>query len=80
MAAVLNRPLVSIFGPTDPVWVGPYGKPESVVRVELPCSPCYLRKLSQCPHEHACMQQVTAEMVMEQLRAVLGNELMLRVA
>ena len=73
LAAALGTPLVAIFGPTDPVWVGPYGKPESVVRVGLECSPCYLRKLRECPYDHACMRQVTAEMVIERAKQVLGD-------
>ncbi len=39
LAVALNRPVVSIFGPTDPVRIGPYGQPHSVVRTNLPCSP-----------------------------------------
>ena len=73
LAAALGTPLVAIFGPTDPVWVGPYGKPESVVRVGLECSPCYLRKLRECPYDHACMRQVSAEMVIERAKQVLGD-------
>jgi lipopolysaccharide heptosyltransferase I len=72
LAVALGRPVVSIFGPTNPVLVGPYGHPESVVRSGLACSPCRFRKLSQCPHDHACMEQVSAAMVIERIDAVLG--------
>lgn len=65
MAAALSRPLVALFGPTSPRRTGPYGRMLDVLRVELPCSPCYLRKLCQCPHEHACMQRLTVETVAE---------------
>ena len=65
LAVALGRPVVSVFGPTCPTRVGPYGKPESVVRVPLACSPCHLRKLRQCPHEHVCMKQVTSQMVLD---------------
>ena len=44
LAVALQRPVVSIFGPTDPVWAGPYKRDGAVLRVELPCSPCYLRR------------------------------------
>jgi ADP-heptose:LPS heptosyltransferase len=73
LAVALNRPVVSIFGPTNPTWVGPYRRPQSVVRVDLPCSPCYFRRLSQCPNDHACMKQVSAEQVIERVRNVLGQ-------
>jgi lipopolysaccharide heptosyltransferase II len=73
LAAALGTPVVAIFGPTDPVWVGPYGSPRSVVRVGLPCSPCYLRKLRECPYDHACMKQVSAEMVIDRAHEILGD-------
>jgi heptosyltransferase-2 len=74
VAAALGRPTVSIFGPTNPVQVGPYGQPGSVVRLDLPCSPCNFRLLSQCPNGHACMRELKTEMVMERVRAVLAGK------
>lgn len=59
MAACFNRPLVALFGPTSPVRTGPYARLDDIVRVDLPCAPCYYRKLSQCPHDHACMRDLT---------------------
>jgi lipopolysaccharide heptosyltransferase I len=72
IAAALGRPAVSIFGPTNPVQVGPYGQPGSVVRLDLPCSPCNFRLLAQCPNGHACMRDLSTDMVMEKVRAVLA--------
>ncbi len=74
LAVALERPVVSVFGPTDPVWVGPYGRPHAVVRVALPCSPCYLRRLQACSHGHACMKEVTGKMVITCLEKVLAGE------
>ena len=73
VAASLGRPMVSVFGPTNPVHIGPYERPESVVRVDLPCSPCNYRRLSQCPFDHACMKQVTSAMVVERVRKILST-------
>jgi lipopolysaccharide heptosyltransferase I len=73
VAASLGKPMVSVFGPTNPVHIGPYERPESVVRVDLPCSPCNYRRLSQCPFDHACMKQVTSEMVVERARKILAT-------
>src|SRR5262249_22935053 len=50
LAVALNRPVIGIFGPTDPVWVGPYGRPHVVLHADLACSPCYLRRLKDCQH------------------------------
>ena len=72
VAASLGKPMVSVFGPTNPVHIGPYQRPESVVRVDLPCSPCNYRRLSQCPFDHACMKQVTSAMVVERARKILA--------
>ena len=72
VAASLGRPMVSVFGPTNPVHIGPYERPESVVRVDLPCSPCNYRRLSQCPFDHACMKKVTSAMVVERVRKILS--------
>ncbi|HVC93324.1 MAG TPA: lipopolysaccharide heptosyltransferase II [Pirellulales bacterium] len=67
LAVALAKPVVSIFGPTSPLRTGPYGRPEVVVQAQLGCSPCYFRKLSRCPHDHACMREVTSAMVIERL-------------
>ena len=73
VAASLGKPMVSVFGPTNPVHIGPYERPESVVRVDLPCSPCNYRRLSQCPFDHACMNQVTSAMVVERVEKILAT-------
>ena len=73
LAASLGTPMVSVFGPTNPVRIGPYQRLESVVRLDLPCSPCNYRRLSQCPFDHACMKQLTSAMVVERIRKILGT-------
>ncbi len=74
LSVALNRPVVSIFGPTDPLWIGPYGRPHAVIRGDVPCAPCYLRALSRCPHGHRCMNEVTADQVIKRMEWVLANE------
>jgi lipopolysaccharide heptosyltransferase I len=63
MAAALDRPLVALFGPTNPSRTGPYGRKADVLQLHLDCSPCYLRRLAQCQHQHACMQGLDVEQV-----------------
>ncbi len=41
VAAALGKPLVALFGPTEPRRTGPYGQLENVLRIDLPCSPCF---------------------------------------
>jgi heptosyltransferase-1 len=71
LAVALNRPVISIFGPTDPVWIGPYGRANAILRADLACSPCYLRKLKHCRHDHACMHSVSAFSVIERAERVM---------
>jgi heptosyltransferase I len=62
IASALGRPLVSIFGPTNPIRTGPYGRMETVVRANLECMPCYSRTCTQ--HNHRCLQELGVEPVL----------------
>ncbi|HEX8521198.1 MAG TPA: lipopolysaccharide heptosyltransferase I [Tepidisphaeraceae bacterium] len=61
IASALGRPLVTVFGPTNPVRTGPYRRMDSVVRLDIPCSPCYSRK---CSHQ-SCLQWLGIESVIQ---------------
>lgn len=41
VAAALGKPLVAVFGPTEPRRTGPYGRLQSVIQLDLPCAPCF---------------------------------------
>jgi heptosyltransferase-1 len=75
LAVALDRPVVSVFGPTDPVWIGPYRRGNAVLQADLECSPCYLRKLKHCHHDHACMRGVSAPAVIERAEQILSASL-----
>ena len=72
MAVALDRPVVSVFGPTDALWIGPYRRADAVLRADLPCAPCYLRQLRHCRHGHACMGEITAADVIARMEAILA--------
>lgn len=74
LAVALDRPVVSVFGPTDPIWIGPYRRTDAVLQANLTCSPCYLRQLSRCGHGHACMQNIPAHAVIERAESVLRQQ------
>ncbi|MBU2580437.1 MAG: glycosyltransferase family 9 protein [Alphaproteobacteria bacterium] len=74
MAVALERPVVSIFGPSDPVWAGPYRRQRAILQADLACSPCRIRHVPKCPHDHACMRQVTPQSVIERMEALLAGE------
>jgi lipopolysaccharide heptosyltransferase II len=71
LAVALGRPVVSVFGPTDPIWIGPYRRDNAVLQAKIPCAPCYLRALSRCPNDHACMKEITAQAVVERMETML---------
>jgi lipopolysaccharide heptosyltransferase I len=72
LAVALDRPVISIFGPTDPMWIGPYRRTGAVLQADLECSPCYLRGLKHCPHDHSCMRSVSPLAVIERAENALS--------
>ena len=70
IAAALNRPLVALFGPTNPVRTGPYHHDEGVVRLDIPCSPCYSRK---CSHT-SCLNWLQTDPVLQTVQIQLTGE------
>ena len=73
LAVALQRPLVCLVGPTNPNRTGPYRRIRDIVRLELDCAPCYFRRLSQCPHEHRCMKELSSTMVVDAVIAAIPN-------
>jgi lipopolysaccharide heptosyltransferase II len=67
VAAALGKPLVALFGPTEPRRTGPYGHLDSVLRIDLPCSPCLK---SHCVYEkpNECLKALTPAMVFERVK------------
>jgi lipopolysaccharide heptosyltransferase II len=72
VAAALNKPLVALFGPTEPRRTGPYGHLESVLRLDLPCSPCLK---SHCTYEKPdeCLKAISPVMVFERAQKELPS-------
>ena len=70
MASVLKTPTVAIFGPSKSRETGPYGNLHKVVEKNFPCR--YTCDENSCHHErfHACMNEITAEDVLEAVKAV----------
>jgi lipopolysaccharide heptosyltransferase I len=61
MAAAVGTPVVALFGPTAPWRTGPFGSGHQVIRVGLPCSPCFKR---QCETVE-CMDRIRVRDVLE---------------
>ncbi len=72
-AAALGKPLVALFGPTEPRRTGPYGQFENVLRIELPCSPCLK---SYCHYEkpNECLKAISPAAVFARAEKMLGTQ------
>jgi heptosyltransferase I len=69
LAAALGTKVVALFGPTAPWRTGPFGSGHLVVRLGLPCSPCFKR---QCPAPR-CLNELFPEMVRAACEKILSR-------
>jgi len=60
LAALIDVPVVAIFGSTEPRLTGPLGNGHTVLRHHVECSPCFLR---ECPIDFRCMKAVSTDEV-----------------
>ncbi len=68
LAAALGTPVAALFGPTAPWRTGPFGAGHQVVRLGLPCSPCFKR---HCP-DPRCLNELSPEMVRAACEKILS--------
>jgi len=69
VAAALRRPLVAVYGSTDPRHTPPLSELAKVQWLHLECSPCFAR---DCPLGHLnCLRELSAEQVFSDLRGML---------
>ena len=68
LASLLGVSTVAIFGSTDPRLTGPLGDCHIIVRHQVECSPCFLRK---CPIDFRCMKAVGVDEVTDAVLSIL---------
>jgi heptosyltransferase-2 len=70
IACALQRPVVALYGPTDPNYTPPLSELAKVVWLHLECAPCQQRT---CPLGHQnCMKNIPADMAWAPLAPLLG--------
>lgn len=69
IASALNRPVIAIYGPTDPDHAPPFSDLAASISLRLECSPCRQR---ECPLGHQnCMHGISAGQVWQTLEPML---------
>lgn len=69
IASALNRPVIALYGPTDPDHAPPFSDIAHALSLRLACAPC---KQRECPLVHQdCMQKLSSEMVWQPLQVIL---------
>ena len=70
VAAALGKPVISIFGPTEPRRTGPYAQVEDSLQARLPCAPCMK---SYCSYEKPleCLRAISPASVLARVEQKL---------
>ncbi len=73
VAAALHKPVVALFGPTNPRRTGPYGQLEHALVSDLPCAPCMK---DSCAYRKPleCLVSIPPARVYERVRQSLKDE------
>jgi heptosyltransferase-2 len=71
IAAALNRPLVAVYGSSDPAFTPPLNPRAKIERLGLACSPCFQR---QCPLGHTrCLTDLQPSRIISAIDALLAT-------
>jgi heptosyltransferase-2 len=72
IASALNRPVVALYGSTDPNYAPPLSDMARTVSLRLECSPCRKR---ECPlGHHDCMNKMSVDRVWSELAPILARK------
>lgn len=69
LAAAMGRPVVGLFGPTNPHRTGPQGEGHEVIFHEQACWPC----MTPTCEDRPCMSSITVEEVLSAARRILSR-------
>ncbi len=68
LAAALDRPLVAVFGPTDPARTGPRGRRQAIITAGADCAPCLA---AECELGSTCLNRISVDEVVAAAEALL---------
>ncbi len=63
LAALARVPVVAVFGPTDHLVNGPFGSGHTIIRKDLPCSPCRDKSCA----ERICLSSISTDEVFDRV-------------
>ncbi len=63
MAVAVQTPVVVLFGPTDPLKIGPYSGKNAILTVPVECRPCGSRRCST--GDYKCLRDISPAMVID---------------
>lgn len=72
VAAALRKPIVAMFGPTEPCRTGPYGQLDQVLQLDLPCVPC-LRAHCRYHLPLECLRALSPDLVAQRVLRAIDN-------
>lgn len=76
LASLVGTPVVSVWGATIPQcgFLGYRQSVEDAVRVDLPCQPCSVAGLPECPLGHtACMRQLQPQQIVVKIQKIYNQ-------
>ena len=71
ISGAVNTPVITIYGPTDPCKTSLLNDNHTIVRKNLPCSPCFRSDafsdtvVQNCPHNYECLRSISIKEVFE---------------
>jgi len=74
LASAVGTCTLGILGPTDPLMTGPWGSNAHVIRMNLPCSPCYPTGFQKTCKHHACLTLLSVEDVFRAASGLLEGD------
>ena len=75
LSAAVGTKTFGIFGPTNPIWVKPWGDRNTFFKLDLPCSPCfvYSPKPLNCKIDDRfkCLKELKPDIIIKKIKEVL---------